>query len=119
MRLSQPVTEPATPLAEGKIKMIAFNRVASVAPGKTAAAIAFGKEISAYMKDAYKVDLEMLVPVGGNPQRLAWSARYADLAALDAVNGKILMDKKYWEILNQNNDLFLPGSIHDSIWRTV
>ena len=99
--------------------MIAFNRVASVAPGKTAAAIAFGKEISAYMKDAYKVDLEMLVPVGGNPQRLAWSARYADLAALDAVNGKILMDKKYWEIINKNSDLFLAGSIHDSMWRTV
>ena len=99
--------------------MIAFNRVASIAPGKTAAAIAFGKEIAAYMKEAYKVDLEMLMPVGGNPQRLAWSARYADLAALDAVNGKILMDKKYWEIINKNSDLFLAGSIHDSMWRTV
>ncbi len=99
--------------------MITFNRVASITPGKTAAAIAFGKEIAAHMKNTYHVELEMLVPVGGNPQRLAWSARYADLAALDAVNGKILGDKKYWEILNKNSDLFLAGSIHDSIWRTV
>ena len=99
--------------------MIAFNRVAAIAPGKTSAAIGFGKEISGYMKQAYGVELEMLVPVGGNPQRLAWSARYADLAALDAVNGKILMDKKYWEIINKNSDLFLAGSIHDSMWRTV
>ena len=77
--------------------MITFNRVASVTPGKTAAAIAFGKEISAHMKSTCHVDLEMLVPV----------------------NGKILGDKKCWEILNKNSDLFLAGSIHDSMWRTV
>jgi len=50
---------------------------------------------------------------------VAWSARYANLAALDAVNGKILMDKKYREIFNKNSNLFLAGSIHDSMWRTV
>ena len=49
------------------------------------------------MKSTCHVDLEMLVPV----------------------NGKILGDKKCWEILNKNSDLFLAGSIHDSMWRTV
>ena len=41
-----------------------------------------------------------------------------EICGLDAVNGKILGDKKYWDILNKNSDLFLAGSIHDSMWRT-
>lgn len=99
--------------------MIAFNRTACIAPGKTASALAFAHEIAAYMKDAYAVELEVLLPIGGNPQRIAWSARYKDLAALDAVNGKILADKKYWEIVGKNSDNFLAGSVRDSMWRTV
>lgn len=99
--------------------MITFVRTAAVAPGKTASAIAFAKEISAYMKDSYSLDLEVLMPIGGNPQRIAWAARYEDLAAFDAVGLKILGDKKYWEIVNKNTDNFLPGSVNDAIWRTV
>jgi hypothetical protein len=99
--------------------MIAFIRTAAIAPGKTAGAIGFAHEISAYMKNAYDIELEVLVPIGGNPQRIAWSTRYKDLAALDTVNGKILADKQYWEIVNKNTELFLAGSINDAIWRTV
>ena len=99
--------------------MIAFNRVASIAPGKTGHAVVFAHEIAAYMKSAYGVELEVMMPVGGKTQRIAWSTRYQDLAALDAVGGKILGDKKYWDIVNKSSDYFLPGSINDSMWRTV
>ena len=47
------------------------------------------------------------------------STCHVDLVMLVPVNGKILGDKKYWEILNKNSDLFLAGAIHDSMWRTV
>ena len=99
--------------------MIAFNRVASIAPGKTASAIGFAHKIAAYMKRAYGVDLEVLLPIGGNPQRIAWSARYKDLAALETVNTKLLADKRYWQLVHKNSDNFLPGSVRDSLWRTV
>jgi hypothetical protein len=99
--------------------MIAFNRTASIAPGKTSAAIGFAREISAYMKEAYKLDLEVMLPVGGNPQRIAWTARYKDLAALDAVSTKILADKHYWEVIGKSADNFIAGSMRDSIWRVI
>lgn len=99
--------------------MIAFNRVASIAPGKTGETVAFAHQISAYMKDAYGVQLEVLMPIGGNPQRIAWTARYQDLAALEAVNTRLLADTKYWEIVNKATACFLPGSVNDSIWRVV
>jgi len=99
--------------------MISFVRTANVAPGKTASAIGFAHEIAAYMKDAYGVELEVLRPVGGNPQRIAWSARYKDLAAMEAVSQKSLADKRYWEIVAKATDIFIGGSMRDSIWQTV
>jgi hypothetical protein len=90
-----------------------------VAPGKTGTAIAFAHEIAAYMKSAYGVELEVLRPIGGNPQRVAWSARYKDLAAMEEVSTKSLADKQYWAIVNKGSDNFVPGSMHDSIWQTV
>jgi hypothetical protein len=99
--------------------MIAFVRVVSVKPGKTAAAMAFAKDIAAYIKTVYGVDLEVLRPIGGNPQRVAWSGRYANLADFEAFNGKLLGDAKYWEKVNTAAEHFVAGSFFDSIWQTV
>jgi len=99
--------------------MIVFYRTASIQPGKTGAAIAFAKEIAAYMKSNYDVALDVLMPIGGNPSRVGWSAHYKDLAAMDAVQTRLLADAKYWEVVNKSSDLWLPGSIHDSIWRQL
>jgi hypothetical protein len=76
------------------------------APGKTSNAIKFAHEITAYVKEAYKIELEILLPIGGNPQRIAWTTRYKDLAAFDAVSSKLLSDKHYWEVVGKGADNF-------------
>lgn len=91
----------------------------SVKPGKTGAAMMSAKEIAAYVKGSHGVELEVLRPIGGNPQRLAWSARHADLAALDAFTHKLIADAKYWELINGSAECFIPGSAYDSIWQTI
>lgn len=99
--------------------MIAFVRVACVKPGKQGAAMTFAKEVSAFLKGSYHLDLEVLRPVGGNPQRIAWSTRYADMASMEATTSKMLADPKYWELVNGGADCFIAGSMHDSIWQTT
>lgn len=99
--------------------MIAFVRTAGINPGKTASAIAFAHEIAGHMKNTYDIQLEVLRPVGGNPARIAWSARYKDLAAMEAVNQKLAVDKAYWELVNKNSGDFAAGSINDAIWTTT
>jgi hypothetical protein len=99
--------------------MIAFVRVAGVKPGKQVAAVAFAKEVSAFLKGSYHLDLEVLRPVGGNPQRIAWSTRYADLAAMEATTTRMLADPKYWELVNGAAECFIAGSMRDSIWQTT
>ena len=99
--------------------MIAFIRTAQIAPGKNASMMAFSNEIVAYIKDAYQLDVEVLLPVGGNPQRIGWATRHKDLAEFDSVGLRLLGDQKYWEIVNKYVDSFGPGSVHDEIWRTL
>jgi hypothetical protein len=99
--------------------MIAFHRTASIAPGKTASAISFARDIAAYMKEAYSVHLDVQLPVGGNPQRIAWSTEYKDLASFEAVQTKLLTDKHYWDVVNRGADNFLAASINDNLWRSI
>jgi hypothetical protein len=99
--------------------MVVFSRTASIAPGKTPSAMAFAKEISAYLKTTCAIELEVSVPIGGNPNRICWSTRYKDLAALEATNAKMTSDPKYWELVNKSADHFMAGSICDSMWRIV
>lgn len=99
--------------------MIAITRTASIAPGKTGEAVLFGHQIAKYIKEAHGVALEVLMPIGGNPARIAWHARYDTLAQWESLTGKLLADKAYMELVSKHAATFLPGSVHDHIWRTV
>jgi hypothetical protein len=59
------------------------------------------------------------MPIGGNPSRIAWMTRYDTLAQWETLNAKILGDKEYLELLSKQSSTFLPGSVHDEIWRSI
>jgi hypothetical protein len=99
--------------------MIFFSRTASIAPGKASDAIAFGHLIAKYIKETSGTQLEVLVPIGGDPNRIAWHARYDSVAEWDAVTSKLLTDKLYVELVSKQNNTFLPGSVHDALWRSL
>ena len=99
--------------------MIRFVRVASVAPGKLGSALAFAKQISEFLGTQHGVKLEVMMPVGGNPHRIAWRGEYASLAAMEESQAKYMMDPKCLELLSKGGDNFIAGSVNDSIWRTV
>ena len=99
--------------------MIAFYRNAAIASGKVGSAIAFAKQIAAYVKDKHGVDLSIAMPVAGNPNRIGWAARYENLAALEAKMTAITSDPHYKEMAAKGSDNFIAGTIHDEIWRTM
>ena len=81
--------------------------------------MAFAQQISAYVKTTHGIELEVLMPIGGNPNRVGWSTRYADLAAMEAASTKMNSDPKYVELVSNGSANFIAGSIRDAIWRTV
>lgn len=99
--------------------MIRFVRSASIAPGKLGDAIAFAKQVSEFIKRQYGVPLEVMLPVGGNPNRIAWRAEYESLGAMDAMQTKMLADREYLELVAKGSANFIAGSVNDVIWRTI
>jgi len=99
--------------------MITFVRTCAIAPGKGAAALAFAGRIVAHWRDSYDREIEVLRPVAGNPGRLTFVGRYTDLAEFDASALRSMTDAKYQELLAGGADLFIAGSVHDEIWRSV
>lgn len=99
--------------------MIVLHRSASIASGKGAQAMAFAQEVAKYLTSKYKLDIQVMLPIGGNPQRIAWVSRYKDMAAIDALFAKALADTKYQELAAKGSAHFIQGSMVDSFWRTI
>lgn len=99
--------------------MIVFYRSASIAPGKMMSAMAFAREIAAFVRETSGIELKIGVPIGGNPNRIGWSAQYENLAALEERQLKLMSDPKYMEIVAKGADNFIAGSVRDEIWRIV
>jgi hypothetical protein len=99
--------------------MIAFYRSACIAPGKGGSALTFAREIAAYLKATYGTDVQVGIPIGGNPNRVGWSVRYDSLAALETIQTRLLADVKYMDMVARAADNFMAGSVHDEIWRIL
>ena len=99
--------------------MIAFYRSASIAQGKVASALAFAKEISAHIKDKAGVDVSIAVPIGGNPNRIAYVSTYPNLAEFEAASTKLVADADYQKLVAANAANTIPGSVHDELWRSL
>lgn len=99
--------------------MITTIRTASIAPGKTGDAIAFANQMAKLAKEKYGKTFTLLMPVGGNPGRIAWLATYESLTEWEALMAKVMADAEYWEAVAKNSATFLPGSVNDEFWRTI
>jgi hypothetical protein len=99
--------------------MITFVRTATIAPGKVVEALTFAHQIAKLVEKITGLKVGVSMPVGGNPFRIAWVAAQPDLAAVEANNNKMLSDPEYMKLTEGSASLFLPGSAHDEMWRSV
>jgi hypothetical protein len=99
--------------------MVRFYRSGSIAPGKFNGAMAFAKEIVKHVKTMTGVDVQIGIPIGGNPSRIGWSAQYQTLAAYDEMSTKLLGDAKYQDLVAKGGENFVPDTMRDELWRVL
>jgi hypothetical protein len=99
--------------------MIHVFRTAAIAPGKQASAMAFAREVTAFLASHHGLKLTVNTPIGGNPNRVGWALTYENLAAYEAASARMMTDPQYHELLLKGSENFIAGSIHDEIWRAV
>ena len=99
--------------------MVHVTRTAAIAPGKLGEAIAFAQAIVRHIHDVHGATIHVLLPVGGNPSRIAWHGSYDSMDRFIDLTEKLFADAPYMELLSKNASLFVPGSLVDDIWRTL
>ena len=99
--------------------MVSFFRTASIAPGKAGDAIAYAHQIAKFIEEKHGLKIALLMPVGGNPNRVGFHTMYPGLAEMEAMTVKLMADPEYMALIAGGAANFLPGSVHDDIWRTI
>jgi hypothetical protein len=99
--------------------MITFVRTASIAPGKFVEATTYAHEVAKLVEKITDLKVGVSMPVGGNPFRIAWVVALPDLAAVEANMGKLLSNPEYVKLTESSASYFLPGSVHDEMWRSM
>ena len=96
--------------------MVRFIRSAVPVIGHHPDAIAFGKEITEYVRAKYGTDTQLFVDSEGT---LHWISDYKDYATFGEVRTAIVSDPGYWEIVNRAKGLLLDGTIADTVINSV
>lgn len=100
--------------------MFRFHRTARISRGKLLEAPQWAKEVAEYITSKYSpVSVQAYSEVFGNVGTVHWYADYEDLATLERINAQLLTDQGYLAMLNKAADLFIEGSIHDTLIQSL
>ncbi|MGO9005349.1 MAG: hypothetical protein ACLQIQ_07985 [Beijerinckiaceae bacterium] len=99
--------------------MITFVRTAVAQPGKIFDVLAVAKEIATLVTRVIGRDLAVSITVGGTVGEIVWIAHYDSLAQLDEATVKLMADAEYRAVLKKVENLIVPGTIRDHIWKQV
>ena len=99
--------------------MITQIRSLAIAPGKGGDAIAFAQTMAKLVKEKYGKAAEIVMPIGGNPARIAFRISFESMAEWETLTAKLLADPEIQKTIAAGSVNFLPGSAHDDFWRTI
>ena len=96
--------------------MVRFTRTAVAAIGMFPEAIEFAKEISAYMRANFGTNTKVFADTEGS---IYWITDYADFSEFGRIRAAVTSDEGYWARIKKAQDLFLDGSVQDTVITSV
>lgn len=100
--------------------MVRFQRSIRTARGKPLEAIQWAKEVTEYINGKQpNFKVQVFTSRFGDSGMLAWQIDFDDLAALDKYQKFFNSDEGYWALVTKSYDLFIEGSLHDSVFETL
>jgi hypothetical protein len=99
--------------------MVRFMRTARAARGKGPQLIQFAKEITEFMKSKYGTQSSVYMDSFGDYLTIRWFTEYESLAAGEQITEKFMADQEYWQKVAKAADLFIEGSVTDTVMRSL
>jgi hypothetical protein len=97
--------------------MITVIRTATAYPGMAGEAIAWAKDVAAFVKRVTGKEQSVCASFGGMLADIAWIGHYESVGQYDEMRTKVVSDGEYRTALKKARDLFMPGSERDQIWK--
>ncbi len=100
--------------------MFRFHRTARISRGKLPDGVQWAKEVAGYINTKYApVSVQAYAEVFGDIGKIHWYADYEDLATVERINAQLQADQGYWALLGKAADLFVEGSVHDTLIQSL
>ena len=99
--------------------MIRWTRSARIEPAKFMEAMQWAKEIAEFISKKHGVQTTVYLDSFGEYGTVRWFADHADLATLEKFGRQIFTDQEYLQRLNQAPGLIVPGSVFDTVMRSL
>ena len=101
---------------------VRWMRTAQIGKGMFMEAIAWTKEVSAYLEKKHGFPkIHTWIDSFGALGTIRWTTDYPDLAAVEKAQMQIMGDPDYWKMIKKAVDaeLFIEGSVDDHVSREV
>ena len=100
--------------------MIRYQRSGRAKVGKAWEVIQFAKEIADFVNTKYApASVQVYSELFGELNTIYWHTDYDDLAALEEIHAKLIADPEYQAIVDKGSDIFIEGSLHDNLMKSV
>ena len=100
--------------------MVRFQRSAQVARGKLREARQWAQGVTDYANSNHpEAELQVFSERFGNIGKVSWQADFDDLAALDQYQQSFETDQGYWALVNKSTELFIEGSLNDTVYESL
>ena len=96
--------------------MVKVRRTAVISGGQLQEGMGFAQSICEIVKKNFGIDLSLSIQMGGQPSRICWESTYEDLGEYQKLMGQVMTNQEYLAKIKEAKDLFIPGSVQDSIW---
>ena len=100
--------------------MFRFHRTARASRGKFPEAAQWAKEVAGYINTKYAPgSVQAYAEAFGDLGTVHWYADYEDLATIEKLNAQLLADPEYGAMLKKSADLYIEGSLHDTLIQSL
>lgn len=100
--------------------MIRHQRSGRAKVGKAMEVIQFAKEVADFVNTKYApVSVQVYSELFGELNTIYWQTDYDDLATLEDIHAKLMADRDYLAIVSKGSDIFIEGSLHDTLMKSV
>lgn len=99
--------------------MVTLVRTVVALPGQYFAALALAMEIAEVVKGVTNRDIAVGTRFGGGTEEIAWIVKYDSVVNVEEDATKLTADPGFQDALKKWENVVVPGTLRDQIWRRV